>query len=295
MTDSPAIVMVNGMRLALVDPLDRGLHFGDGVFETMACIDQQLRLLDAHLQRLTAGLHRLAIHISAGEGILQQELRGVASELGNGIVKLVITRGSALRRGYGTTGNEVATRIVFGYPLPKADLNIDPEPRAGVAVQSSPICLGENPALAGIKHLNRLEQVLARRMLTDSSIQEALQFNHAGRLVCGASSNLFVVQDACLLTPQIDTAGVAGVMRSAVLAAAQRLDIRVGTAAIDRASLLHTTEAFLTNARVGMQSISHIDARPLARSGATADTTRRLTQSLHDLLRERAAVTWRPQ
>ena len=295
MMEAPAIVMVNGVRLAAVDPLDRGLHFGDGVFETMVCVDRQVRLLDTHLQRLSAGLQRLGIDTCVDAVSLRQELLVVASELGDCMVKLMITRGVAKRRGYGTTGNEIATRIVLGYPMRAADLSFDPQPRAGVAVQSSAICLGENPALAGIKHLNRLEQVLARRLLSDGSIHEVLQFTFAGRLVCGASSNLFVVQDACLLTPMIDTAGVAGVMRSAVLAAARRLGIPSATAILDRSSLQQTAEAFLTNARIGLQSISHIDARQLARSGAAADTTLRLTQSLHDLLRDRTPVTWQRQ
>ena len=90
--------------------------------------------------------------------------------------------------------------------------------REGVRVRLGELRLGENPALAGLKHLNRLEQVLARLEWSDPGIAEALLFSSSGALVSGSMSNVFLVHGGRLATPRLDRCGVAGVMREVVLA-----------------------------------------------------------------------------
>ena len=152
---------------AAVSVLERGLHYGDGLFETIACEGGRPRLLERHLQRLAAGCERLGLN--AGESAaLAREVRELAAGTSRAIVKLLITRGVSSERGYSLTGSEHALRIALRY----AWAGEDPvQTGQGVRVRVATLRLGENPALAGIKHCNRLEQVLARAEWTDPGQQ----------------------------------------------------------------------------------------------------------------------------
>ncbi len=268
-------VLLNGSPEALVSPFDRGVHFGDGLFETIACRRGHPRFLEWHLERLRLGCQRLGI--DAGQDDIGAEIRALASEVDSAIVKLVLTRGTAVARGYGVTGREKATRITFRYPWPP---ETGTESQAGVRVRTGTVRLGENPALAGLKHCNRLEQVLARREWTDPGIAEALLFSSSGKLVSGTMSNVFIVEGSRLRTPRIDLCGVAGVMRRVVLREASRANIAVSEDVLHSNDLRNADELFLTNARMGIWPIRALDARVLE----PGPITRRLQEALEPLL-----------
>jgi len=136
--------------------------------------------------------------------------------------------------------------------------------------------LGENPALAGIKHCNRLEQVLARREWTDPGIAEALMFSSSGALVSGTMSNVFLVRGSKVLTPCIDRCGVAGVMRGLVLEIAPAAGISVEERRLEAADLAAAEELFLTNALTGIRPVRELDGVRLA----VGPVTRRLQAQL---------------
>ena len=114
----------------------------------------------------------------------------LAGESPRSIIKVLLTRGAALARGYAPSGAEPPTRVTLRYAWPEEDASLAHE---GVRVRVARTRLGENPALAGIKHCNRLEQVLARAEWTDPTIAEALLYSSSGALISGTMSNVFLV------------------------------------------------------------------------------------------------------
>jgi 4-amino-4-deoxychorismate lyase len=232
-------------------------------------------LLALHLERLQSGCQRLGL--DAGNDDIGAEVCSLASEAGNAIVKLILTRGTAVARGYGVTGREKATRITFRYPWPQETQG---ESQDGVQVRTATLRLGENPALAGLKHCNRLEQILARREWTDPAIAEALLFSSSGKLVSGTMSNVFIVDGSGLRTPRMDLCGVAGVMRRVVLGEAARAGIPTSESVLDANDLCGANEIFLTNARIGIWPVRALDGRTLN----PGPITRRLQDALRPLL-----------
>ena len=268
--DAPAAVWVNGRPGGAVSPIERGLHYGDGLFETIACVGGRPRFLALHLERLARGCARLGFEFP-DRGELEREILAAAAAPG-AIVKVLLTRGPAVARGYASSGAEQPTRVTLRYRW-------DEEPRsrlAGVSVRTAALRLGENPALAGLKHLNRLEQVLARREWSDGDIAEALMFSASGRLISGVMSNVFLVEGQRLRTPLLDRCGVAGIMRQVVLREAARAGIAVEEAPLDAEDLARAREIFLTSAVIGLRPVRALDGR-VCEIGA-------LTRELHELV-----------
>jgi 4-amino-4-deoxychorismate lyase len=271
-------VLLNGSPAQQVSPFDRAVHFGDGLFETIACRSGRPRFLTLHLERLQLGCQRLGIEPGKLDEV-RAEVRSLAGEVENSIVKVIVTRGTALARGYGVTGREKAMRITFRYAWPPETAT---ESQDGVRVRTAKLRLGENPALAGLKHCNRLEQILARQEWSDPGIAESLLFSRSGRLVSGTMSNVFIVEGSRLRTPRLDLCGVSGVMRRVVLREAERAGISVQEDVLGVDDVHKASELFLTNARIGLWPLRELDGRALQPGG----TTRRLQQIMTPLLEE---------
>jgi 4-amino-4-deoxychorismate lyase len=251
-----------------ISPLDRGLHFGDGVFETIACRQRRARFLSLHLDRLTSSCERLSIALG-DVATVRQEIEHAAAAAGDSLIKLIVTRGPAVARGYGWSGTESATRVLLRYAWPQEDTAAWLD---GVRVDIARMKLGENAALAGMKHLNRLEHVLARAEVPNKEATELLVFSSSGRLISGTMTNVFIVRDARLLTPRIDLCGVAGVMRRVVLREATKAGLGVEEAILSEADLHSVEEVFLTNARIGVWPVRAIGQRALT----VGEVTRRV-------------------
>ncbi|MEO0346483.1 MAG: aminodeoxychorismate lyase [Pseudomonadota bacterium] len=238
---------------------DRGLAYGDGLFETLRVADGRIRFLGQHLDRLAAGCDALGM-TGVSRSRVQRELTAFAAwHAGADWIKLVVTRGSGAR-GYAPPRHTVPTAILSAGVL--ADLPT----RWHVVISDT--TLPDAGALAGVKHLNRLPQVLARMNLPQNA-QEALMCNAAGDLVCGIMSNVFVVVGQQVITPDVSRAGVAGVMRRFVCDTTQVITTRVSRGALQRAS-----EVFVTNALRGVVSLAHADGRTLPASTPVADSLR---------------------
>lgn len=187
---------------------DRGLSYGDGLFETIRITANGPVLLDYHLDRLMQGCRRL--HIPLQRDAIMSELMAWPGFHIQGVAKLIVTRGSG-GRGYAAAADMQPCRILQHFPLPAY-------PSAwfeqGIHVFPCQSRLGHVPDLAGIKHLNRLEQVLARSEWEGTDkFQEGLVCDLNGCPVEGTMSNLFIVRQQQVQTPRLDQCGVAGVMR----------------------------------------------------------------------------------
>jgi 4-amino-4-deoxychorismate lyase len=249
-------VWVNGRRRSTLECRDRGLQYGDGLFETMRVRQRRIRLLDYHLERLSEGCRRLRIGAPGG-AYLRAELERMARGRIDGIIKLIVTRGSG-PRGYRSSGREHATRIVTLHALPKSI----PGAAAGARVRLCRTPASVNAHLAGLKTLNRLDSVLARAEWRDTRLWEGLMSDPDGNWVCGTMSNLFVRHGARLATPLLDRCGVAGVMRRWVLESAASVGLRIEQRRIRCEDLMSAEEIFMSNAVVGIRSVGAIERTP---------------------------------
>jgi 4-amino-4-deoxychorismate lyase len=244
---------INGRRRAQLDGRDRGLQYGDGIFETMKVQGGRIRLLDLHLARLYASCRVLKIALP-GAALLRRELECIAGRRGAAILKLVVTRGIG-SRGYRPTGKERTNRIASLQTARRATASRGQPVR--VRVCRTP--LSTNPKLAGLKTLNRLDCVLARAEWQDERIWEGLMRDTNGNWVCGTMSNLFVRRGPVLITPRLDQCGVAGVMRRWVMQHAEALSLRVMERRVSWDDLKSAEEVFMSNAVVGIRSVRSIE------------------------------------
>jgi 4-amino-4-deoxychorismate lyase len=204
--------LVDGEISDRISTADRGFQYGDGVFETIAVVGGQPRFWQAHMDRLGAGCQRLGLPLTPQE-ILLRELKTVSAGQSRCIVKVIISRGSS-ERGYSPAGLDQGKRVVSAHPWPQDES--DPGV-FGIRARVCDLRLGIQPVLAGIKHLNCLELVMARAEWKDPLIYEGILLDREDHVICGVSSNIFLVYAGRLLTPRLDRCGVRGVMRGAIL------------------------------------------------------------------------------
>ena len=262
----PPEVLVDGRPDRSIGVEDRGLHYGDGLFETIAFRGGRPCLWQAHLDRLRAGAVRLGIP-PPSDGLLREEVRRLLDGQDAGTLKLMLTRGIG-PRGYRPPALAQPTRILLRYPIAPPTRGWS-EP--AVAVTLCRVRMGANPALAGLKHLNRLEQVMARSEWDDPAIAEGLLCDARGRLVGGTMTNLFLVRDGRLRTPRLDEAGVAGTVRARVLHHARALGMALYEEHLYPRDLEHADGAFLTNALIGCQPIGRVDGLALDAGAVPSD------------------------
>lgn len=272
------VALFNGAPLDAGWALSRGLHYGDGVFRT--ALRRHGRWIDwpAQLAKLGDDAARIDLH-APDAATLSAEADELAGTQADAVLKILLWRSGA-GRGY-RSDQRASERLLLRYPLP-------PFPAAywtqGICTFRSAVRLSAQPRLAGIKHLNRLEQVLASRDWPDQA-QEGILLSAAGSPVCGTRSNLFWLKAGRLCTPDLRDCGVAGVMRARVLALAAHLEIPIETANYPLQALLDADEAFVTNSLVGLWPLQRFEARSWAAPGPL---TRRLSQALaHPLIAQR--------
>jgi 4-amino-4-deoxychorismate lyase len=237
-----------------VDPEDRGLAYGDGLFETMAVRDAAILRIDLHLARLRAGASRLRLPLPDG-ATLEAQLRAACAGIRRGTLKLIVTRGSG-PRGYAPPREPNSTIILA------ASTRERPYPATITAVTLQQR-LAESESLAGMKHLCRLEQVLGQIELVSSDADEGLMLSTSGNVIGGTSRNLFAVLGTRLVTPELRRAGVRGVMRQAVLDQCRAFGIAVDESDVLPDDLRTASEIFMTNALVGIQSVSRLDQKSI--------------------------------
>lgn len=250
-----SLVWLNGRPATGLAVDDRGLAYGDGLFETLRVADGQIPLLARHLARLREGCGRLAIPLD--EPLLRQELDAFGQQLGRGVCKLILTRGRG-QRGYAPPRPAAPQRLLQGAPLPAYPAE---NRERGVRLFPCVTRLAEQPRLAGLKHLNRLEQVLARSEWQSADYAEGLMRDMSGRIVEGVFSNLFLVRDGVLLTASLERCGVAGVMRAELLARASAAGWPVEVRDLADVDLAEADEVFLCNSLYGIWPVVALESR----------------------------------
>lgn len=249
-----ARVLVNGAVGAMVPAFDRGLCYGDGLFETLRFIGVRAPLWERHMARLREGCARLGMVVPDVECLARECAAAIASAE-SAVVRITLTRGSG-RRGYAPDPQATPTRVVAAFPLP----GLDPDWYArGIRVRCCQLRLAWQPSLAGVKHLNRLEQVLARAEWSDPDILEGLLFDADDGVVGATAANVFVSLGGALATPPVDACGVAGVARAALLDALPGIEVR----RITRDELMQADEIFLTSSVRGVLPVRELDGRAL--------------------------------
>jgi 4-amino-4-deoxychorismate lyase len=253
-------VLVDGVECDAVSAQDRGLSYGDGVFETMLVAAGRLPWWQAHLARLQRGCARLRIDMP-DDGVLAAEARDLCRDQARAVLKLIVTRGAA-GRGYSIASATRSTRILSLHPAPILDPAVYD---TGVAVHECTTRLAIQPSLAGIKHLNRLEQVLARSEWDDPAVAEGLVQDMDGRIVSATAANVFIASRGRWFTPDLGRCGIEGVCRAWVMA---RFAVEV--ADIPRARLLEGDELFLSSSLRGILPVArfggrHWDVGPMTR------------------------------
>jgi len=248
--DAPRII-VNGRECASVDVTDRGFSLGDGLFETIAIRNGAPRFWQAHAERLVDGCRRLAIPVPSIDE-LAHELECVRDGSESGTARITVSRGPG-PRGYAPPPEPLPTRVVGFYP---ATTPSNPAQRFSLRWCETRLAL--QPALAGLKHLNRLEQVLARSEWSDPAIDEGIMLATDGRVVECVMSNLFLVVDHTLVTPALDECGVSGVMRRQVLEAATCLGIHTEVRRVEPPEVERASAVFVTSALRGIVAVERI-------------------------------------
>jgi len=238
-------VLVDGHEDGAINPADRGFNYGDGLFETLAVRNGQARFVDWHLERLATGAARLGIPLP--DAVLLKDEVARACPGDRGVVRVVLTRGSG-PRDYRPPREPRPLRVVSGSPWPERDPACWTE---GVRLRWCETRLGRNPRLAGIKHLNRLEQVLARAEWAGDEVAEGLMMDEGGNVIGGTRTNLFAIFEDGLATPALDQCGVAGVMRCAFRRWAAGQGIAIAERRLPAEELAGARGLLLTNSLIG--------------------------------------------
>jgi 4-amino-4-deoxychorismate lyase len=245
-------VFIGDEEVVAVLPGDRGIAYGDGLFETMRAHRGEVFWWDAHWARLQRGARQLRMALPD-----EAQVRCEAGRLLGGraaVAKLVVTRGCG-GRGYAPANDAVPTWILSCHPLPPAP------PRDGLVLRWCETRLAVQPALAGIKHCNRLEQVLARGEWNDVAVpdrdaDEGLMLSTEGDVASAIAANLFVLHGRQWTTPPVDRCGVAGVCRAWAITALDAVEGRLGVTDAETADAV-----FLCNAVRGILPVARLGAR----------------------------------
>ncbi len=247
-------MLINGVPGDQVSVHDRGLLYGDGVFRTLRVIGGCMQCWPRHYRKLQQDCS--ALRITCPEAaLLFEELRRLIEQRPDGVAKIIITRGEQTARGYAPVENMIPTRILsltpaFDYP----DRNYS----HGVRLRLCDLRLAHQPKLAGIKHLNRLENILAAAEWSDLDIAEGLLLDMFGNVIEGIRSNLFMVRNGELFTPNLSSCGVAGIQRERVIEWAVEHGVPCWVRQFGLSELLVADEIFLVNSVIGLWPVREL-------------------------------------
>ncbi|ABE55335.1 aminodeoxychorismate lyase apoprotein [Shewanella denitrificans OS217] len=245
-----------------IHPLDRAIAYGDGVFATMRSNGEILFLAD-HLARLQQSCARLGFHWQASN-TLMSELTQLAATYPKHCIKLIVSRGVG-GRGYQAPISVSATEIVSVSEIPSF---YGQWQQTGIRLALSDIRLGQQPRLAGIKHLNRLEQVLIKSQVLPQGMDDWLVLDSQDNVIESSVANLFGVKDGIIYTPALHQAGVSGVTREIIIKALLTLALPQGHTVVvsefKQDFLMSCEHVFLSNSLFGVVDVTGIDNQGFA-------------------------------
>jgi branched-chain amino acid aminotransferase len=274
---------------ARVSVFDRGLLYGDGVFESFRAVGGVVFRQDRHLERLLRSADGIGLDLTSAGPALAAAPGEVleANKLSDARIRLTVTRGTG-RPGDYVEALGPPTVVVSAAPFQGLDESLYAD---GVRVliprrrQIPPDAL--DPA---IKSISRLGSVLARREARDRGAFEAVLLDGGGHLTEGTASNVFLVVMGRLLTPPAPAGGLAGITREAVVELAQAAGIEVSEERLPAGLLAEAQEAFLTNTSWEVLPVVQVDERRIG-EGVPGPVTRDLLAAYRDLLQKECAAT----
>lgn len=246
------MILINGKQTTTIEATDRGLHYGDGLFETIEVINEQPVFLTQHLMRLEAGCFVLKIPFPK-KILLVSEVQQLCKDIAHGVIKIMLTRGTG-GRGYRQPEVINSTRYIALHPYPHYPENYQQQ---GIKARFCDTRLGLNPLLSGLKHNNRLEQVLARSEWQDE-VQEGLMLNINGDVIEGTMSNLFVLKNNIVYTPKLDQSGIKGIIRDIIIGLCHTHKISVQVIDMNVDFVRTADELFVTNSVIGLWPITKL-------------------------------------
>lgn len=246
-------VLVNGLSNEHIRVIDRGLMYGDGVFRTLLIRSGNALCWTHHYEKLHADCAALGIPCPR-ENLLHEEMMRLIELSPDCVLKIVVTRGEG-NRGYAFPGGIEPTRILMKSPVPQYPASYFSD---GVRMHLCETRLAAQPRLAGIKHLNRLENVLARAEWSDPGIAEGLLLDMEGNAIEGTLSNIFVRQGTTLHTPDLKHCGVAGVQRQRIMALAGKLGLTVRVENLPLHRIYNADEVVLSNSVIGTWQVREL-------------------------------------
>lgn len=254
------LITKNGEPCQSIDCHDRAFLYGDGFFTTIRIQHSRPLLWQRHVQRLQQCAEQLFFNVdfSQLENDMQQVLANYmnASD-GNAVFKIIVSRGVG-QRGY-LAPQQPAD--VYFQVLPYVPHE---EYAQGINSGVLPLAMGHvMPQLAGLKTLNRLEQVVLRQALATTAWPEALVCDLSGNVIEGVYSNCFMHLDGAWHTPLLDQAGIAGVMRAEILAQMQVKGITPHILPIPKAAIERIDALFFCNALSGIVPVRQLHDRLL--------------------------------
>ena len=251
------VFLINGEATDRIDVRDRGFQSGVGVFTTLPVMAGQPVWLDRHLTRLARDCQGIGLSYP-GDALLARDIGELLREPPPAaVLKLQLTRGSG-GRGYAWTPGSAITRVVSLHPPPEYPESIH---ATGIEAMVCQTRLGINPLLAGLKHTNRLEQILARAELQPTACGEGILLDQAGWVTEGTFTNLFLSRGGVVQTPPLDRCGVQGVMREVLLEWFSQSGHPVQSTRFGVAELYQADELMLCNSVIGVWFVRRCDHR----------------------------------
>jgi len=243
------IVLINGAKQSKISIFNRNIQFGDGLFETCVIENKKILFWVNHFARLNKGCEQLKIS-RVDESVWLSDVKKALSlcSYDRCVVKLILSRGESLR-GYGFKDDIKPVRAVIVSELQKVTLN------NSFCLEYCQSGYDSNPKLAGIKHCNRLEQVLARAGLKSD---EGIMLDENHNVISVTQGNIYAIHGNTLITPKLDKCGVEGTRRDVILDLAKLLGIKVKVDTLSVKELGQANEVFISNSIIGIQSISQI-------------------------------------
>ena len=265
--------LINGKFVDELAAHDRGLHYGDGLFETITVENMQLLCWDEHLKRLERGCIKLNIAVP-DKNLLKNEVSALINTERQGVIKIIISRGQG-GRGYKILENIAPTRIISLYPW---SYQYDQNSSSGVKTRICKYRYAKNPFLAGIKHLNRLEQILARSEWNDNSIAEGIVMDSENYIIEGTMSNIFCIIGKTLYTPDLSACGIEGIVRGKIIELASNLKFSVEIKKISLGFLMNAEEVFMCNSIIGVWPVNIIDETKFSKHKKTQNIIKTLQE-----------------
>jgi 4-amino-4-deoxychorismate lyase len=248
------MILVNGCASADISVNDRGFQYGDGLFETVEVLNGRAVFLGQHIERLISGCSRLKLP-APDIGGLVASVNDLCKYEKAAVLKIIMTRGCG-GRGYRQPDSVAPTLVLSISPFPEHPESYS---KQGIVARFCATPLGLNPALAGVKHLNRLEQVMARAEWDSVDIQEGIMLDGNNHVIEGTMTNLFYITGGAAFTATLRCAGVAGIIRTILMQLLSQNSIKIVEHDFCKETLLAADEVFVCNSIIGIWPVKQIE------------------------------------